>query len=208
LFLLGLPVVLAATDSCNGGSNFVFCLSPGNTPIHSESVLGTSGLSLLTGLIGGASAKFHCKSDDFRATLGLLGLATGLIAFLNCKEELPTNCKLTAADEAEIHVLFHVQLRSATLALVTGTKGVNEEFASVHIEAGGGCAIPGTYIVKGKQLVEFPTGEAGKEVQEIVAKKSGSFLKLGNEAGSFSAAAKVHLGGANKGSAWLIMKGV
>jgi hypothetical protein len=60
--------------------------------------------------------------------------------------------------------------------------------------------------VTGKQKVETPTGGTGKVEQEVVAKKSGSGgLKPGAGGASFSSSAKVMLGGANIGTAWLVL---
>jgi hypothetical protein len=217
LFLLGLLVVLAAgaasaapasADSCTGGLNLVFCNSPANLTLVAASVLGSGGLALLASRIGGNEVKVHCASSDFSAVLGRLGLYTGLMALLNCKEVLPVNCKLSAAKEAEIHILFHAQQKSVTLALFTGT-GPNEGFADLDIIVGGSCAIlPGLYSITGKQLVEMPTGAEGRLEQEIGAKKSESFLKLGTEPASFSGRDTLHLGGFDQGSAWLVMTGV
>ena len=62
-------------------------------------------------------------------------------------------------------------------------------------------------MVTGRLMVEAPKGAEGVIDQEVVAKKSESFIKLGSQPASFSGTAKVHLGGANIGSAWLIMHG-
>jgi len=121
---------------------------------------------------------------------------------------LPAKCKLSAADEQDIHVRFNGQKESLTLGLVTGA-GAGEEITSLHIENKPGeiCVTTGTFAVTGRQMVETPNGAKGELDQEVVAKKSESFMKLGTSAASFSGTAKVHLGGANIGSAWLIMHG-
>jgi hypothetical protein len=87
--------------------------------------------------------------------------------------------------------------------LITGTRS-GEELTTLTI-AGGSCIIAGTYTVSGLQTVELPSGKTSLVEHEIVAKKSGSKLKLGTESVSLSSTAKVHLA---SGSSWLIMSGV
>jgi hypothetical protein len=192
LLLLGLLAVLAvgavasasaSAESCTGGTNIVFCDHVGGTLVG-ELVLGTSGLALLASIVGGAEAKFHCLSDDFHGTLGKLGASTGLILFLNCKEEKPAGCKLSTNQEKEINATFTAQQLSATLTTFTGSKA-GEEFTKLEV-VGVGCSIVGNYAVTGKQHVETPKGASSLLNQELVAKKGGSLLKLGVEAASFS----------------------
>lgn len=221
LLLLGLLAVLAvgavsavssaSAETCTGGSHWVVCTSPGNVPVVHELVLGLSksGVSsVLAGLLGGVEAKFSCPDVHFHGTFELLGMVSGLLYFLNCKEEKPNTCKLSAADEVEIVAHFLGQLESATLALFTGT-GAAEEFATLEVENAPGqtCPTTGLLPVTGKQMVELPGGAVGSENQEVVAKKSESFLKFASQTASFSSTAEVHLGGANAGSAWLVMSG-
>jgi hypothetical protein len=209
LFMLGLLAVLAfgvvgsasaSADSCTGGSNLVYCASPGNTPLTGTSVLGLGGLSLLSGTIGGASAKFHCPDVHFTGTLGNLGASTGLLQFLNCKEEAPANCKLKAGQEKEIDAKVIGQQTSATAVTFTGA-GTGELFATLEVE-GASCVATGSFPVTGSQLAETPTGGEGKVEQEIVAKKSGSMMKLGPNTASFSSSVKAMVA---SGSAWLVM---
>jgi hypothetical protein len=214
LLLLGLLAMLAvgavasgsaSADQCSGGTNFLYCYD-NNEPIHNLTVLGTSGLALLADTTVGAEAKFHCKSDDFKATLGLLGKSTGLILFLNCTEEKPAKCKLKANQEKEINAVFTAQQKSVTVALFTGS-GAGEKFTELEIENTGGCVLPtGSYPVTGKQLVETPKGATSLLNQEIVAKKSGSFLTFNGHPASFSSTTtNAHL---ENDLAWLVMEGV
>jgi hypothetical protein len=196
----------ASADSCTGGSNLVFCTSPGNLPLVGETVLGSGGLALLASIIGGAEAKFHCPSFDVTGTLGKLGASTGLLLFLNCKEEKPAGCKLSAANEKEIDANFKEQQETTGLALLTGS-GTGEEFTTLTVEDKSAptelCAAKGALKVSGKQMVETSTGAALN--QTVTAKKAESFLKLGAETASFNGVAQVHLGGANVGSLWLVL---
>jgi hypothetical protein len=199
----GVSVASASAETCTGGSSLVACSSPGNVPLIGELALGTGGLDLFAASIAGVEVKFHCSKSDTDGVLGKLGAGTGLFLLLNCKEEKPASCKLSAAQEKEIDSTFIAQQQSLGLVLFTGAKA-GEEFTSLVIV---GCAVAGTYPVTGRQMAETPTGKEGKIEQEIVAKKSESFLKLGVEAGSFSGTTKLHLGGPNIGSAWLVMHG-
>ncbi len=215
LFLLGLLAVSvvgvvsagsASADSCNGGTHVVFCTSPGNLPLVGETALGLGALALFASTVGGLEAKGHCSDFHGTGTLGQLGAATGLALFLHCKMERPAGCKLSAANEKELDVKFTVQLQTTGLALLTGS-GTGEEFTNLTLESKPGetCVINGSVNVTGKQMVEVSTGAAVNLT--ITAKKSESFLKLGNSVGTFSGVAQVHLGGANIGSAWLVMSG-
>jgi hypothetical protein len=215
LWLLALSVVFvvsavsigsASADSCTGGTHLVFCTSPGNLPLVGELVLGTGGLALVASILGGAEAKFDCPLFDFHGVLEKLGAYTLLLLFLTCKEEKPAGCKLSAADEKEVHTEFIGQKQSLTLGLVTGS-GPGEEITSFHVENAPGktCIQTGTFSITGRQMVEMSEGATVDK--EVTAKKSESFMKLGVERASFSGIAKVHLGGANIGSAWLVMHG-
>jgi hypothetical protein len=214
LLLLGLLAVLAvgavasasaSAETCTGGSFFVFC-NDNNEPLHNTEVLGLSGLALLSDTTLGAEAKFHCGDDHFKATLELLGKIKGLILFLHCVEEKPTGCKLSTAQEKEIDATFTGEQKSQTVALFTGA-GASETFTTLEIVNTGGCSLAtNNYPVKGKQLVETPKGGSSLVNQEIVAKKSGSFLEFnGHKSVSFSSTTtNAHLA---SGLAWLVMAG-
>jgi hypothetical protein len=115
----------------------------------------------------------------------------------------PAGCKLTAAQEKEINVLFTGTTLSTTSGLLTGAGGSAEEFASLTVEAEPGktCAATGTFTVNGGQLVETPEGGSEKVEHEIVAKNTGSMLTLGGNAAKFSSTAKVMLA---SGAGWFI----
>jgi hypothetical protein len=192
----------ASAEECQNGTKALFCLSSGNTPIHLEKVLGTSGLSLLAGTIGGAEVRIHCKDDLFSGLLRLLGLATAEVDFLGCVAEKPTTCTSSTLILANAHIQLLSELMPA-LGLATGT-GPEEEFAKVTL-SGGSCVIAGTYTITGLQPLEFPDGEIGLVDHKIIAKKALSKLKLGVEKASFSSTALVHLASS---ASWLIMLGV
>ncbi len=215
LFLLGLLAVgavsavsagSASADTCNGGTHVVFCTSPGNLPLVGESILGLGTLALLAGIVGGLESRFHCPDFHVTGTLGELGAATGLLLYLHCTMEKPAGCKLSAANEKEIDAKYTEKQETVALATLTGS-GAGEEFTTLTIESKPGetCVVTGALTVSGKQMVETSTEAAVN--QTVTAKKSESSLKLGASAASFSGVAKVHLGGANIGSAWLNMAG-
>lgn len=198
----------ASAETCTGGSHWVACTWPGNVPIVHELALGLGGLSVLAGTIGGAEVKAHCPDAHSHGELTLLGEGSGAFVFLGCKLEKPAGCKLSAAQEKEVEAQFTTKQESATLATLSGS-GPGEEFLNVTIESmpGETCVSTGQFSVTGKQMVESPTGGEGKVEQEVVAKKSESLLKVGGNSMSLSSKGEVHLGGANKGSAWLGMAG-
>jgi hypothetical protein len=173
-----------------------------------ELALGLGGLSVLAGTIGGAEVKADCPDAHSHGELTLLGEGSGSFVFLGCKLDKPAGCRLSAPQEEEVEAHFTTKQESATLATLTGS-GPGEEFISVTIEnkPGETCVSTGQFSVTGKQMVESPTGGEGKVEQEVVAKKSESLLKVGGSSMSLSSKGEVHLGGADKGSAWLGMAG-
>jgi len=197
----------ASADACSGGTQSVFCFS-NNTPIHSEKGLGTIGLALFATTVGITEVRLHCKDGVGSGTFKLLGLAKGEVAFLGCTVEKPANCTVGEGVNKLILAKFHLQLSSGLMpatGLATGTgTGVPEEFTKITI-AGASCSVANSYTVSGLQTVEFPKGEESLVGHEAVAKKSGSKIKVGAEAGSFSATSKVDL---SSGAAFLIMLGV
>jgi hypothetical protein len=191
----------SAEDSCTTGTKSLFCFHT-NKPIHSEEVLGTSGVSKLEGKVGGAALKVECADDKFTGLLELLGASKGLIEFLTCSVTEPGSCTVNQP----IFAQFTDQLSSGVMPatdLFTGSAGAGEEFTTLTI-AGTGCSVPGKYQVTGLQTVELPKGEESLVNHEVVAKKAGSKLKLGVETASFSSTAIVHLA---SGLAWLVMLG-
>lgn len=172
-------------------------------------VLGESTLTLMSWTVGALEVKFHCAHGLFNATVKLLGLAEGELDILSCTVERPAGQGCTVGEGANklILALVHLQLSSGLMpatGLITGTKGTGEELAKFAI-AGASCSVKNTYTLTGLQTVEFPGRETSLVEHEIVAKKSGSKLKLGTEVASFSNKTKVHLA---SGSSFLIMLGV
>jgi hypothetical protein len=171
-----------------------------------ETALGSGTLVLLASILGGAEARFDCASIDSRGTLGELGASSLLVLLLTCKEEKPAGCKLSAANEKEVDAKMNAQQETTGLKLFTGA-GAGEEFTSLTIEnkPGETCATSGTLKITGKQMAETSTGAAVN--QTVTGKKAESFLKLGAEKASGNGTGQFHLGGANIGSAWLVMSG-
>jgi hypothetical protein len=120
-----------------------------------------------------------------------------------------SRCQGCTLGEGAKHLILmrvHLQLSSGLMpatGLIAGT-GPGEELTTYTV-AGAACSVAGTYKLTGLQTVEFPSGEISLVEHEIVAKKSGSKLKLGTEPLSLSSKAKVHLASS---SSWLIMLGV
>jgi hypothetical protein len=189
----------APADTCTGGAHFVFCTFPGNVPVTHLAVSGEGGLAILASKVGAVEVKFHCTDDKLAGTLGLLGLASGEEVLLGCATEKPANCTIPSLILTEVHI----QVESATKGLFSGAKGGTGEFTTITV-SGSSCAISGSYPITGTQEVEFPEGQAGKKEHEIVAKKSGSKLKIGEESGSFSGFTTAHVDSGEEG---LLMAG-
>jgi hypothetical protein len=199
LFALGALGASSAPAACSGGTQSVVCL--GNEEIHSEGGSGTVGLALFASTIGGAEFKLHCKDAEGRGTLELLGASKEEVEFLGCRATAPLNCSVNESITAKFTAQLSSGIMPAT-GLIKGS-GSGEELAKITI-TGASCSVAGSYTVSGLQTVEIPSGETSLSEHEIVAKKSGSKLKLGTEIGSFSTTAKVKL---TSGSAFLIMLG-
>jgi hypothetical protein len=204
---------LAETKPCKetGSNRWVFCFDSGleiGTP--PQLALGVSHLSLLTGTVGIVEVKIHCPKDDIHLFLELLGKTKGLILFLQCTVVKPaTGCLLHPSD---IHVKFTDLLVGHPLTPedeFTG-EGTNETFATLNIEheSGKTCAVEGNFSVTGKQKCGLPEFGTPLVVHDIDCKKSGSNLKLGENAASFSSLALVHLGAPNLGLKWYVDLGL
>jgi hypothetical protein len=194
----------ASADSCAGGTQSVVCFS--DTPIHSEKILGEGGLVLLSIIAGFSETRIHCTRDLFKATLKLLGLATGEFNYLGCTVEKLVGCKVGEGANKLFLASIHLQLSSGLVpatGLATGA-GPGEEFINLIIE-GAGCSIAGTYKITGLQTLEFPSGETSLVEHEVVAKKALSKLHIGSLSVALSNKTKVHL---TSGLSWLIMLGI
>lgn len=195
----------SASASCGGlpATHWVWCndASPmeelGTPPTL---FLGLGGLQLLTGVITGVEAKFHCKDVHVEGKLELLGAATFALTYLGCKQVMPSACKLAAAQETEIKTATLTGQTEGALpggppkVLVKGA-GAEEEFATLETLKPTGCNIPaGKYKVTGLQLVELPEPESMKVEHELVAlAEEPSKLKLGGNEAFYVGSAKVHL---------------
>jgi len=193
-------------------THWAFCYSSNKEEIGSpaQKASGTGGVSTLAATIG-AEAKFECKDNTFTAELESSGKGKGTITLLDCKETTPEHCKLTAAEEKEIKLSFTESLigklekPGKPEAEFSGT-GPGEEIYKLEIEhETSECPIPsGGYRVTGKQDAELPKAEESLEVHEIVAKKSGSKLKVGENEASLSSTAKVKLSSSHESAPWYV----
>jgi hypothetical protein len=162
-------------------THWVFCYSNKEeigNPV--QKVSGMGGVSILVGTIG-VEVKFECKENDFAAELELTGKAKGTTTLLKCKETKPAHCKLVAAEEKEIKIRL-------TESLI------------------------GKLEKPGKPEAEFTGAGIGEELfsveHEIVAKKSGSKLKIGSNEATLSSAAKVKLLSPHEGLGWYFGLGI
>lgn len=196
LILLSMFAVLAvgavasssASAAClDGGTNSVWC-DHNFKEITNLLVLGTSGLSLLVGRAGGGQVKIHCADDTFHGFLEKLGTGKGTITYLTCSVVEPAGCGVNQPIEAKVTTSLTSGVMPPT-ATFTGA-GANELFATITITT---CSIAKAYEVTGLQTVELPDAEGFLVNHELVAKKTGSKLKFGTEAATYSGTALVHL---------------
>lgn len=189
VFAVGAFAASSASAACSGGTKSVFCDHTGKE-ITNEKVLGTSGLSLLEGTTVGVAFKIHCTHDVFAGLLLALGASEGEIDFLGCLVEKPANCTVNNL----IIASFTDQLSENVMPPTDLFKGLGatEEFAKFNI-AGGSCSAASEITVLGLQTVEIGDPETALLSHTLVAKKSGSKLKVGGAIASFSSTATVRL---------------
>jgi hypothetical protein len=204
LSAVGAASASAETKICQSGlPHLVFCFHD-NTEIGTppQAVLGTSGLSLLTGVALGANIKLHCKKDTFTGQLELLGRNHGTISFKECVLVEPSNCKLGATEETAIPAVVLSQLigtiakPEVLFASLTGTAGTIAEFKIIEKS---GCAVIGNYPVTGEQICELPNGTVALVEHEIKCTKAKLLLKVGGNSAGFSSIAQIHLGAPHEG---------
>jgi hypothetical protein len=217
LVLLGLLAGLAfsavasapASAACGATpfTHFVFCTDGGKeigSPV--AEVLGTSGVGLFEGKIGGASVKAECKSGFLQhSLLELLGKSKGVGFGKECKVLNPAECKIdeNLGGQATGELIGKLEKPGKPEVEFTGA-GAGEEFLTVAVT---GCSLAGEYKITGKQRCELPKAEEFLVEHEVVCKKSGSKLKLGVETASVSGTAKGKLMGALEGLASAALAG-
>ncbi len=208
-----LTPALAEPKKCGVPSptHWAFCYGNGeemSNPV--QKVSGTGGTSILAATMGAAEAEFECKENTFAGELEASGKGGGTLTLLKCKETKPAHCRLTAAEEKEIkfhliEALIGKLEKGKAEAQFTGA-GAGEEVIKLTLEhENSECPIPsGGYKVTGKQYVELPKAEESLTEHEIVAEKSGSYFKVGENEASLSSTAKVKLLSPHEGSSWYV----
>jgi hypothetical protein len=192
---------------------WAFCYGSNNEEIGNpiQDVSGTSSKAVLAATISAAEAKFECKEVRFAAELKPEGKGGGAVTLLKCKETKPEYCKLTAEEEREITLHFSesligkIEKPGKPEAQLTGT-GSGEEVGILYVEhETSECSIvSGGYRVTGKQDIELPHAEESLSEHELVARKSGSYLKIGENEASLSSTLKVKLTTTHEDAAWYV----
>jgi hypothetical protein len=193
LVLLSTLALGAATAASASASEFII---EGKQVTEATNVEGTSGLALLAGVIGGVEVKIECVKDTFTGTIETGGKGSATLLLKECSETKPVNCKVPATIEGKLKSKL---IGSATPEMefeATTAEGAISEI----VISGAGCAIPGTYALKGSQICELPKAEEEAVEHEAVCKKLKSKLKLGPEAASFSNTEKAKLTSGKKWS--------
>jgi hypothetical protein len=194
-------------------THWAFCYGSNNEEIGKpvQDVSGTGSKAVLAATIGAAEAKFECKEVSFAAELEPEGKGAGAVTLHKCKETKPAFCKLTEAEEKEIKLYFSesligkVEKPGKPEAQLTGT-GSGEEVGILYVEhETSECSIVAAgYKVTGKQDLELPHAEESLSEHELVAKKTGSYLKIGENEASLSSTLKVKLSSTHEGATWYI----
>jgi hypothetical protein len=189
LFILVLLSALALGAASAASASASEYLIEGKQVTEATNTEGTSGLSLLTGKVGGAEVKLECAKDTFTGTVEAAGKSTATLLLKECAETKPASCKVPATIEGKLKDKLIGSLAPEDEFEATKAEGTIAEIAV----SGAGCAITGTYALKGTQVCELPKVEEELTEHEIVCKKTGSKLKLGSETASFSSTEKAKL---------------
>ena len=163
--------------------------------IAAAKVEGTSGESILEGEVALVKVFIKCNKDTFSGELEATGASKGKVEFTECrvvnkKGNQIENCKV----KEPIEFKFKDQLVSSP---------VEDEFKpaagaifveiTMEAEAGGVCAISGTYKVEGTQTCKLPSAGTLQAEHEIVCEPSGSSLKFAGNPATFTSTEKVKL---------------
>jgi hypothetical protein len=200
VFAIGAFGASSASAACNdGGHQSVFCYHDGKEITH-DTLVGESGLSLLEGKSGGVAFTVHCPHDTIWILILALGVTHGEISFLDCSIAKPAGQGCTVPFLIGVEFLDQLSANIMPPTDLFKGLGANEEFSKFTI-GGAGCTAKGSIVVEGLQTAELPGSETSGVEHEVVAKKSGSKLKIGGAVASFSSSAKVKL---KSGLPWLI----
>ena len=194
-----------------GGTEFTdpMCTTLGSGPFFlrdsgiKATVTGTSGESILEGEVALVKVFIKCKKDTFSGELEATGASKGKVEFTECrvvnkKGNQIENCKV----KEPIEFKFKDQLVGTTVEdefkPAAGTIFVE---ITMEAEAGGVCAISGTYKVEGTQTCKLPSAGTLQAEHEIVCEPSGSSLKFAGNPATFTSTEKVKL---ESGGSWAI----
>jgi hypothetical protein len=208
-YAVGPAAASAEQKICKEGlPHLVFCYDNGveiGTP--TQAVTGTSGVSILTGVVLGLNAKIECKKDTFTGKLELLGANSGKILFEECKwiEPQATKCALAGAHVTANVVSRLVGTMTNPEVLFTAPGGEANTIAEFEVvETAASCTVKGPYQVSGEEVCELPEGGVSKVEHEIKCTKAKALLKLGGNAAGFSSKALIHLTTTNEGLGWFV----
>lgn len=191
-------------------THWVFCYSNHEEigkPV--QDVTGEGGVATLVAKMSG-EARVECEKSSLTGELEPEGKGGGTLALSKCKMTKPAGCKLTEVEGKEIKLRFAVELTGKLSAGDAGATfsgtGSGEEVYILFIEhENSECAITaGGYKVSGKQSAELPSAESALVEHEIVAKKSGSSFKIGEDSATLSDTVKVKLSSPHEGETWYV----
>jgi hypothetical protein len=151
----------------------------------------STGWATLKATVSGVSANVACATSKFTIKPEGSGKASGgAIAYTHCAVNKPEKCAVGEPLTAE----FDGQTEEVSSKIVdkfTGTKSTNKTFIEIEFKDKGSetCSLNGLKpaAIVGSQTCEFAAGiETIKEVQEVICNTSGSSLKIGGEAATYS----------------------
>lgn len=184
--LLSVLALGAATAASASASEY---LVEGKQVTETTNTEGTSGSSLLVGKVGAAEVKIECAKDTFTGTVEAAGKSTATLLLKECTAAKPANCKVPATIEGKLKDKLIGSTTPEDEFEATKAEGTISEI----VVSGTECAITGTYALKGAQTCELTKVEEEVAEREVICKKTGSKLKLGLEAASFSSTEKAKL---------------
>jgi hypothetical protein len=151
----------------------------------------STGWATLKGTVSGVSASVACATSKFTIQPEGSGKASGgAITSTQCTVNKPAKCTvhepLTAEFEGQTE-----ELSGKIVDKFTGSKSTNKTFVEIEFKNKGSeaCSLSELkpFAAVGSQTCEFDAEiETIKEVQEVICNASGSNLKIGTEAATYS----------------------
>jgi hypothetical protein len=187
--LTACAVSFATTATAMASPEFIV---EGEAVKTAKSVEGTSGVSKLATEIGSTKITIACNKDKASGAIEAEGKSSVTITFEECRVEGASGCTVANTTGKSLGRLIE---KGGNIEDELYEEGAGP-FATVKIT---GCALNGTFQVKGTQICELPGGPEVLITHEVACKSAGSNLKFGTKAATLESTEKVKL---DSGEVW------